>query len=697
MEGIPPPSIFQTQPKSKWIVGRLASGSAAALCAQDATCRAKRRNEQNRRIEAAFRADHKKRRREARELMARQRAFAAKHHDSNQRPASRQAREEAAKLKADQRALARERVHAARCEKEARLRQRNEQMPARQLSAVRSQTVCEEIDLQRLALRSGSTVMGGQPRLRAESAQPGTPPMFMMLSPLAADQLKHRVHGPQSSSVPCTAPALPGNLLPSHTRAATTPLRNNPPARRRGVSNHIFSQAASPKRRVLNAVRGGTPEITIPPPPPAVVKRPAKHVAARTDCGAFRVDESNPARCPRTGVAQTFEEVYHDAQQLFGKAKTRSKPLRRMVMSIAGMEVADTGEGRMIDLSSIQEETGFEQSYLDALSKDFCAAARCRLDLLVKDEGVAKIDWPQFRVCMRKRLMSCDALAKRIFEIADDEKTHTLTLRQLCRGLVFFQPNPTAIDKINSPVFLETCNRFMDIGACGIVSKLSMYTVCDTAFDKEDSYLLSDSIWEVLTPVGAEMRSQHFTARLAESEQLRQVFYKLMLLQGLEHPSEDYEEERMIHGPIYVYEMFQDTHEELMQLTHSWRETKRHGRFFYLEDVVRDFCISADARKLAGRDEVQKVEAEKRMHEQLRKALDYQDTTKGKDNMRVGHYCKVMLGIQEKGMEFLKQETSRVQELLSTTELSEQQMGKFSHLMHILQYFTSTHEMNTKK
>ena len=53
--------------------------------------------------------------------------------------------------------------------------------------------------------------------------------------------------------------------------------------------------------------------------------------------------------------------------------------------------------------------------------------------------------------------------------------------------------------KVGSSAFLNTLVKFMDMESNGSISKLSMYALCDTTIDKEDAYILCDSVWEILT------------------------------------------------------------------------------------------------------------------------------------------------------------------------------------------------------
>ena len=93
--------------------------------------------------------------------------------------------------------------------------------------------------------------------------------------------------------------------------------------------------------------------------------------------------------------------------------------------------------------------------------------------------------------------MCCDQLAHRIFEICDTDKLRALSFTQLCNGLTLFQPNISA--KIDSAAFVDTCTRFMDTEHCGIITKLAVLTLCNVAFERQQSYLLADALWEVWT------------------------------------------------------------------------------------------------------------------------------------------------------------------------------------------------------
>ena len=60
--------------------------------------------------------------------------------------------------------------------------------------------------------------------------------------------------------------------------------------------------------------------------------------------------------------------------------------------------------------------------------------------------------------------------------------------------------------------------------------------------------------------------------------------------------------------------------------------------------------------------------------------------------MKTGHYCKVMQGLQAKGLDFLPKEVDRVSGLQSLHKsgerlLTDRQLLKFDHYLHIIQLF----------
>ena len=307
-------------------------------------------------------------------------------------------------------------------------------MEQRYLTAERSKTVCDALKNRQPRLATphrGSATMSGSQGGSAAMSTPhrgvmppascsvlDPPPVFQMLGTDTPHSVSHRLKKSTYTyphSLPNSAihkPGTSGGFLPP-ARAATTPLRTGPPKRRGGQGKHVrpdgsnsfFTKESHPHRRVRDCVRGTTP---IAGTTGVILEeedtqRTAQwtrgaEVAARVDSGAFRTDPAKPVRCRRTGAVQSFEEVWSETQQMFAQAKGRSKPLRRMLMGLSGIEMDNPEEGKLIDLSGISDETGFEQTWLDGLAKDFVIVVRCRPDQLLRDEAHAKMDWPQFKV-----------------------------------------------------------------------------------------------------------------------------------------------------------------------------------------------------------------------------------------------------------------------------------------------------------
>ena len=57
---------------------------------------------------------------------------------------------------------------------------------------------------------------------------------------------------------------------------------------------------------------------------------------------------------------------------------------------------------------------------------------------------------------------------------------------------------------------------------------------------------------------------------LAGSSQLREIFSKLLLLQGLPPPPPDYDQRKIRKGPVYVHELNLSTKREVLELCQAW-------------------------------------------------------------------------------------------------------------------------------
>ena len=76
----------------------------------------------------------------------------------------------------------------------------------------------------------------------------------------------------------------------------------------------------------------------------------------------------------------------------------------------------------------------------------------------------------------------------------------------------------------------------------------------------------------------------------------------------------------------------------------------------------------------------------------MSQAAQFQNSKCGNDIMKTGHYCKVMQGLQAKGLDFLQKELDRVSALRSLHRsgerlLTDRQLLKFDHYLHIIQLF----------
>lgn len=677
------PSIFQTQTKSKWILGRLGSGDEAKLCRHDASLRAVCRSSQNKKIVKAFRLDAQKRKRAYKASQEQAASFAHKAQEVN-RPASRQIRAALAQQKHD---------------KKLQDRRDREELQELESTSWRQRTPPTiRLNTPLLASPSAGTTLVPLAKPSPQQSTVGwslsKPAVHNLLSPgVGSKSPGKRPHNLYPQSLPSTAihssPKRAGRVLPAD-RASTTPLRNKP------------KESGASKSPPVSPSEWPTPGVT--------------EALSKIDSGPFVVDHANPVRDKHTGAIQTFDQVFVETQQVLTRLNGFSKPLRQMMLNIPGQEVS-TRATEMIDLSAIEAATGFEKDFLDALARDFMSVVHCRIDLLLKSDdngSLPKMDWPQFKQCLRKRLMCCELLQHRIFEICDSDKSHTVSFRQLCIGLTVFQPNPllkTRLDDTDSQAgsFTDTCTRFMDASQGGIVTKLSMLTVCDTAFERETSYLLADALWEVLSCMGGEMSTEQFTNKLENSRLLRVIFSKLMLLQGLPPPPEDYEERKIRKGPIYVHELNMSTKREVLELCHQWMQDKSRGQFYYLDQLVHPFktatlqlgSSSEGKRRRKSKSNEDCCPAELSMREILQKATEFQGTRRGNGHMQAGHYCKVMLGLQAKGLPFLDAEIQRIEKLNhwhATGErlLSERQVFKFEHYLHIIRLFINPPKVKTK-
>jgi len=572
--------------------------------------------------------------------------------------------------------------------------------------------------------------------LESPSWRQRTPPTIRLNTPLLASPSAGTALVPLAKPSPQQSPVGWGLSKPAvHNLLSPGALGNRSPSK---WPHKLYPQSlpstaiqSSPKRattgRVSPVDRASTTPLRNKPKDSAAAQSPPSpsdwptpgvtEAQSKIDSGPFVVDHANPVRDKQTGAIQTFDEVYVETQQVLTRLNGFSRPLRQMMLHIPGQEVSTSEDGRMIDLSEIEAATGFEQDFLNLLARDFMSVVHCRIDLLLKSDdngSLPKMDWPQFKQCLRKRLMCCELLQHRIFEICDSDKSHTVSFRQLCIGLTSFQPNPSLKTRLDdqdsqSGSFTDTCTRFMDASQGGIVTKLAMLTVCDTAFERETSYLLADALWEVLSCMGGEMSTEQFTNKLENSRLLRVIFSKLLLLQGLPPPPEDYEERKIRKGPIYVHELNISTKREVLELCHQWMQDKSRGQFYYLDQLVQPFktatrqlgASSDGKQRRKSKSNEDCCPAERSMREILQKATEFQGTKRGNGHMQAGHYCKVMLGLQAKGVPFLDSEIQRIEKLNqwhATGErlLSERQVFKFEHYLHIIRLFMNPPKVKTK-
>lgn len=669
-------------------MGRLASGEEAKLCRVDASKRAMCRSKQNRATQRMFKNDEKKRKL-AYKMMKNKEAERLSKHPQADRPPSRQIREAMAQQKHEAKMVARRQREATQVsrsatnspfldpiiEADAGLALLPHARPSPQQSPV--------------GWRNRPSAHNVYNLLSPHNLRPERRIGFQRISTPDRIERTSAAHRMYPDSVPTTA--LHNPTL--HSRSSTSQLsktqqlpdlttHNSPPDDRASTTPH---------RKKNTSPTSGSPKDG--------AKSPDKEGTSRIDCGSFIVDDANPVRDKHTGAIQTFDQVYVETQQVLTRLNASSKPLRQMMLSIPGQDVSSSDDGlKLLDLSAIVKQTGFDQPWLESLARDFMSVVHCRLDLLLKSEDgmMPKMDWPQFRIAMRKRLMCCEQMQHRIFEICDSDKTHNISFSQLCIGLQFFQPNNTIKSWLDLNIFIEVCTRFMDADHCGIITKLAMLTVCDTAFERDQSYLLADALWEVLSCVGGEMSTESFSIKLAESKLLRVIFSKLLLLQGLPPPPEDYEERKFRKGPTYVHELNIATKREVLELCAHWCNDKKVGQFFFLDEVIEPFMTAAEdsqphlnKRRQAGQP---KSAAETQMQDFLQQATQFQNSKRGNDNMKTGHYCKVMLGVQAKGTAFLPKEIDRVRGLQKMHDsgervLTERQIFKFVHYLHILRLF----------
>jgi len=167
------------------------------------------------------------------------------------------------------------------------------------------------------------------------------------------------------------------------------------------------------------------------------------------------------------------------------------------------------------------------------------------------------------------------------------------------------------------------------------------------------------------------MGSNEFMEKLQRSKPIREIFYKLLLLQCLKPGLDRY-------GAPYSNKEI--VVEEIMELTKQWRRKKERGRFWALDALVGPFKEAVDSKD---KDEMWRI---------FEEASNFQAKLRGKDSVKAGHYVKVMMGLLEaKKWDFALKEYERVLTLLSGESnvgpLSENQIQRFQHLLSVLEAF----------
>jgi len=412
--------------------------------------------------------------------------------------------------------------------------------------------------------------------------------------------------------------------------------------------------------------------------PEAAEEDPNIPVLRRTDTGAFKPIDSWPVKDVMSGQVYDYDEVVDDMdQRIIEYKRDRKKELRTAFCNQKGMELMADKQA-LLDVQPLAMESGFDRGWLESLAREFHQVAKCRLDeVITLDCDKSHIDFSAFkRNWQDKRFFCHEGLLKRIFAICDDDPSHKgeIGFRQMVRGLKFlcYQEHDSAYSEAedDSQQFLDHLTKLMDLEGNGTISKLSMYALCDNAIGKDDVYLLCDAVWEILTGGSRSMGVTEFQQKLAESAMMRKIFVRLMVVQCL-RPGRNSFGARLSNREEVV--------REILGLTTEWRKKKMDGRFFFLDNLLVELRAAVESRD------------SELVNELIKKAATFQDSLRGQENAKAGHYVKVMFGVRESNSwGFALQEFDRVTELLGREGLSETQLQRFHHLLCVLESFKTT-------
>ena len=169
-----------------------------------------------------------------------------------------------------------------------------------------------------------------------------------------------------------------------------------------------------------------------------------------------------------------------------------------------------------------------------------------------------------------------------------------------CTGMMHFKwnekVNDNKVEWLESKHFRRIVCKLMDIEGQGNVSKLSLYTVLGR-MDREDSYQLSDAIFEVISPSLVSVTTKELAARLevkcngnkyAEQDDLLEVLYQIVLLFGCKIGSK----------------VFKDCRDKLWKLTTPWRQKQDAHRFLKLDNMLQSFYCALQDKNVANLNQI---------------------------------------------------------------------------------------------
>jgi len=406
----------------------------------------------------------------------------------------------------------------------------------------------------------------------------------------------------------------------------------------------------------------------------------------RTDSGRFHIPEAKPVKDNTTGQVMQYNEVLDEmADRILHYQQGKVKKLATSYLRQKGMDLLDDQVATNFDVTPLVEFTGFDQEFLEKLTREFQNLMKCGVDETIQGQKPAcRVDFEAFRRTWYephstvRRFFCHEGLLKRIFVVCANDSTHKndISLQQLGYGLKYFcMQHPTAAEEVAKATqeFVDALTKLMDLESNGHISKLNMYALCDTAIGKDDVYLLCDAVWEVLTGASRSMPIPEFAEHMRQQGKvglvLRKIFHRLMCLQCMRGGVDKYGAPFSSQAAVV---------KEILDITKEWRQKKKDGRFFFLDDQLRLF-----------KEAVRSKNEEDMMH-LIHKAQAFVDSLRGQDSLKAGHYVKVMFGIKERGnWNFAKEEKERVMHLLEQDKLSESQSERFKNILSVLEAFNS--------